>query len=194
MDPMKRKKSRKRSKSKTVLLTIALVSLMAVSGTIAFLLTRSQNVQNTFTPSTVSCQVTEDFDGTVKKNVNVTNTGDTNAYLRLKLVTYRVNSDGQTIGGAAAVPDFTPGNGWVKYQSGDEVYYYYTKPVAPGKQPETPLIGDSGITLTTYTDADGGSQAVEVMAEAIQSDPQKAVNTAWGVSISEGSVAAYTGN
>ena len=61
----------------------------------------------------MSCTVTEDFDGTTKKNVNVTNTGDIDAYLRVKLVTYRVNDDGQHIGGTAAIPAFTPGDGWV---------------------------------------------------------------------------------
>ena len=90
----------------------------------------------------MSCTVTEDFDGTTKKNVNVTNTGDIDAYLRVKLVTYRVNDDGQHIGGTAAIPAFTPGDGWVKY--GD--YYYCTYPVAPGQQPETPLI--DSLTLT----------------------------------------------
>lgn len=107
-------------------------------------------------------------------------------YLRVKLVTYRVNGDGQHIGGTAAIPAFTPGDGWVKY--GD--YYYYTYPVAPGQQPETPLI--DSLTLTgSYSDADGGKQALEIMAEAIQSAPEEAAGQAWGVTITPGRVAQY---
>ena len=45
------------------------------------------------------------------------------------------------------------------------------------------------MTLTaSYDDVDGGKQAVDVMAEAIQSAPEKAVADAWGVKIAQGSV------
>ena len=47
--------------------------------------------------------------------------------------------------------------------------------------PENPLIGTSGITLSEYTDVDGGKQVIEVMAEAIQSQPDDAVRQAWGI-------------
>ena len=152
----------------------------------AGVITHTDPVPNRFTPAHVSCNVTEDFDGTTKKNVNVTNTGDIDAYLRVKLVTYRVNDDGQHIGGTAAIPAFTPGDDWVKY--GD--YYYYTYPVAPGQQPETPLI-DSLTLIGSYNDADGGKQALEIMAEAIQSAPEEAAGQAWGVTITPGRVAQY---
>lgn len=132
--------------------------------------------------------MTESFNGTTKSNVNVKNTGDTEAYIRVKLVTYRVNDEGQHIGGTATIPSFTPGTNWVAY--GD--YYYYTLPVAPDDEPAADLI--DSITLTgSYVDADGGKQVIEVMAEAIQSGPANAVGNSWGVSISEGSVTAYQG-
>ena len=156
----------------------------------AYLLTKTDSVENTFTPSEVKCKVTESFDGTMKSNVNVENTGDTTAYIRVKLVTYRVNSKGQHIGGTAKIPTFTPGFNWFKF--GD--YYYYTLPVEPGEKPSTPLIGTPGINLMSYEDedADGGKQVIEVMAEAIQSEPAKAVGDSWGVTITEGSVTAYS--
>ena len=96
--------------------------------------------------------------------------------------------DGQRIGGTATILPFTPGTGWVKY--GD--FYYYTLPVAPNAAPETALIGTKGIELVQYTDADGGKQVIEVMAEAIQSQPERAVGQAWGVTITEGKVEPYT--
>ena len=175
------RKRRRIGKTATLLLSLLLLATMTVAGTLAYLTTRTNPVTNTFTPSEVKCSVTENFDGTTKSNVNVTNTGDTNAYIRVKLVTYRVNDQGQHIGGTAVIPSFTPGEGWKK----DGDYYYYTQPVAPGAKPATDLI--SSITLTgSYSDADGGKQVIEVMAEAIQSDGvasngNKAVVEAWGV-------------
>lgn len=182
------KRKRRINKTGTLLLSLLLVVTMAVGGTVAYLVTKTPDVKNSFTPSKVTCEVTEEFNGTAKSNVNVTNTGDTEAYIRVKLVTYRVNDKGQHIGGTATIPDFNPGTNWVPYGG----YYYYTLPVAHDKTPEQPLIGTSGITLLTYNDADGGKQVIEVMAEAIQSGPANAVGDSWGVSISEGKVESYT--
>lgn len=182
-----RPRRRSSRKAGTLLLSLLLVITLALGGTAAYLITRTAPVLNSFQPSQVDCEVTENFDGSMKSNVNVTNTGDTKAYIRVKLVTYRVNDEGQHIGGTAAIPGFSPGENWVEY--GD--YYYYTLPVAPDKQPGAALIGS--ITLTdSYNDADGGKQVIEVMAEAIQSGPANAVGSSWGVTISQGSVTAYT--
>ena len=188
LDNSQRQKSGMR-KSVATVLSLLIILTVSVGGTLAYLITHTDPVRNQFTPSYVACQVTEDFDGKTKSNVNVTNTGDTEAYIRVKLVTYRVNDKGDHIGGTAEIPGFKPGTNWVKYYDG---YYYYTKPVAPGKSPATELIDESGITLSgTYADADGGKQVIEVMAEAIQSGPAEAVGNSWGVSISEGRVTAY---
>ena len=176
---LQRRRKRRSKKTGMLFLSLLLVIGMVVGGTVAWLSTKSAPITNTFLPSHVSCSVTEEFNGTTKSNVNVINTGDIDAYIRVKLVTYRVNDKEQHIGGTAEIPDFKPGAGWVK--NGD--YYYYTKPVAPDEQPETSLI--DSITLTgSYDDADdadGGKQVIEVMAEAIQSTPAKAVTEAWGV-------------
>ncbi|MCI6999227.1 MAG: hypothetical protein MR888_01825 [Clostridiales bacterium] len=161
---------------------------IAVGGTVAYLVTQDKPITNTFTPSHVNCEVTENFNGTVKSNVNVTNIGDTDAYIRVKLVTYRVNQDGQHIGGTATIPQFNPGTNWVKYGG----YYYYTLPVKPNEQPTSDLI--SSITLDgPYTDADGGKQVIEVMAEAIQSAPAEAIGRSWGVRITQDHVTGYDG-
>lgn len=185
----KRRPRRGTKRLTTLLLSGLLLVTLIVGGTVAYLVTQVTPVTNTFTPSHVTCEVNENFNGTVKSNVNVTNTGDTDAYIRVKLVTYRVNDNGDHIGGTASVPDFTPGEKWVPYGG----YYYYTLPVAPGGKPSADLI--NSITLTgSYNDADGGKQVIEVMAEAIQSSPAKAVGNSWGVSISKGSVTAYSGS
>lgn len=185
--PVRRKKHHAGRLTAMVIATALLLAL-AISGTVAWLTTKGAPITNTFNPSKVACEVTESFNGTVKSSVNVKNTGDIDAYIRVKLVTYRTNEKGQHIGGTAEIPTFAPGAGWVAYNG----YYYYTKPVAPNAQPEKALI-DSMTLNGAYDDADGGKQAIDVMAEAIQSVPAKAVGEAWGVTISEGRVTAYSG-
>ncbi len=174
-------KRRKNKRTGILLLSLLVLVTTIVGGTLAYLFTQTEQTVNTFTPSHVDCQVTENFDSEKKSKVNVKNIGDTDAYIRVKLVTYRVNDKGQHIGGEAEIPAFTRGDGWIK----NDDYYYYTSPVAPNEKPKTDLI--DSITLTgSYMDADGGKQVIEVMAEAIQADGiadngTKAVREAWGV-------------
>lgn len=165
----------------TMVIATVLLLALAIGGTLAWLSTKDAPIQNKFLPTKVTCEVTERFDGStgVKSNVNVKNTGTIDAFIRVKLVTYRTNDQGQHIGGIASIPAFTLGTGWVK--CGD--YYYYTKPVAPNQMPETYLA--KSMTLnSSYTDPDGGKQAIDVMAEAIQSQPEAAVKEAWGAGFS----------
>lgn len=181
----------KRSGGRFAAVAAATVLLLAltIGGTVAWLTTQTGGITNTFLPSSVSCRVTEEFKDNVKSNVNVTNTGDIDAYIRVKLVSYRTNDAGAHIGGTAAIPAFTLGAGWVEYNG----YYYYTKPVAPGQTPAANLV-DSLNLKSSYDDADGGHQSLDVMAEAIQSVPDTAVAEAWGVKIENGSVTAASGN
>ncbi len=170
-------KTLRRGKLTSTVVAIALLLTLTVGGTVAWLFTKTDPVTNTFTPSSVTCEVTEDFNKEtgVKENVNVKNTGNIAAYIRVKLVTYRTNDNGQHIGGTASLPEFTLGTGWVKYGN----YYYYTLPVAPNQMPATNLANSMTLAVS-YDDADGGKQAIDVMAEAIQSVPQAAVQAAWG--------------
>ena len=161
--------SRESKKSLTALIALILIICLAVGGTVAFIVTQTQAVKNTFTPADVKVDIQEDFDGSVKKNVNVKNTGDTDAYIRVKLVTYMADSEGNPIAKNASIPPFDPGSDWSYCESDDT--YYYGKPVAPGDK-TSDLIGSDGITLK-----DG--QVVEVLAEGIQSVPVNAVEEAW---------------
>lgn len=186
LDHRRRLGHRNKKKAGIFLFSFLLLIIMAVGGTVAYLAANTVPVQNRFTPASVACEVTESFDGTTKSNVNVMNTGNTDAYIRVKLVTYRVNREGQHIGGMAEIPHFDSGVNWVYYEG----YYYYTLPVEPGGKPAADLIHGIGLA-GSYEDADGGRQVIEVMAEAIQSSPAEAAGSSWGVSISEGSVTAY---
>ena len=187
-----RKPHKGRGRLAMMVLSVVLLLALAVAGTLAWLSTKTTPVTNTFTPAEVTCKVEEDFDPDTgeKTNVNVTNTGNIDVYIRVKLVTYRTNDAGQHIGGTAVLPKFNLGKNWVEYGK----YYYYTLPVSPGGKPADNL-ADSMTLTGSYEDADGGKQALDVMAEAIQSEPEKAVGEAWGVTITQNSVKPYkTGN
>ena len=171
-----------------LLLSLLFLTVLGAGGTAAYLADRTDPLRNEFAPAQVSCAVTETFDGETKREVSAVNRSDIDVYIRVKLVSYRVNEAGEHIGGAAAVPSFTPGENWVAYEG----HYYYTLPVAPGERPAADLIDRMELT-SVYDDADGGRQAVEVMAEAIQSEPARAVGESWGVAVEPGRVTAYVG-
>ena len=156
-----------------VLATVTLLAL-AVGGTIAWLNAKTDPVVNSFSYGKITTEIEEKFENNVKENVAAKNTGSADAFIRIKLVSYRTNGEGQRIGGAAPLQSFTPGDNWVKY--GD--YYYYTLPVA--KDCSTGILVDR-IELMTYNDADGGYQSIDVVAEAIQSAPTDAITQAWGI-------------
>ena len=185
-------KTARKGRLTAMIVSVVLILALAIGGTIAWMSTKTDSVVNTFNPSQVTCSVVEDFDGKTKTNVNVENTGDIPAFIRVKLVVYRTNDVGQHIGGVSEVPSFNFGAGWVGY--GD--YYYYTKPVAPGEMPKTNLA--NSITLEgSYEDADGGHQSIDVIAEAIQAGPEAAVQAAWGNNFSikaNGELSVTSGN
>lgn len=187
-----RKPHKGRGRLVMMVLSVVLLLALAVGGTLAWLSTKTTSVTNTFTPAKVTCKVEENFDENtgVKTNVNVKNNGNIAVYIRVKLVTYRTNDAGQHIGGKADLHKFNLGENWVEYGK----YYYYTLPVEPKAQPKTNL-AEKMTLKSSYEDADGGKQALDVMAEAIQSEPEKAVGEAWGVTITQNSVKPYkTGN
>lgn len=165
-----------------ILATVTLLAL-AIGGTVAWLNAETDPVVNSFTYGKITTEIEEEFKDNVKTNVAATNTGTADAFIRIKLVSYRTNGEGQRIGGAATLQQFTLGDNWVKH--GD--YYYYTLPVAPDHS--TGILVDK-IELAIYDDADGGYQSIDVIAEAIQSTPEQAVKDAWGFGLNtDGSLA-----
>lgn len=190
-----RRRKRRTSKKATLLLTsLILVLTLFVGGTVSFLVASSGQVENTFTPSEVKCQVNEQsFNGTTKTNVTVQNTGDTTAYIRAAIVVtwkHNANGNGNVYSKAPVLnQDYTMAlntTDWVKESDG---YYYYKYPVAKDDS-TNPLI----ISCTYNGNApEGYGLNVEILGSAIQSEPAKAVGEAWGVTISNGSVSAYSG-
>ena len=93
------------TKKKTVFIISAVLLLTATVGSmIAFVFTSTGKIDNTFTPSLVSCAIVENgsteeqYRDTVsissKSDVRIKNTGDTNAYIRVAVIISWKSADG----------------------------------------------------------------------------------------------------
>lgn len=190
----KRVRAHRQRKPVTLLVSLLLLLGIAIGSTVAFLATRTAEKKNTFNPSKVSSQVTENFNGTTKSDVAVKNTGDVDAYLRATVnITWREdqNTADQTV--TAKVPkegdDYTITYSRTGWAQGTDGYWYYLKPVAPGAS--TDKLIESCKQLPGAKVPTGYHLSVEIIASAIQSVPAKAVGEAWGVTITETGVTTY---
>ena len=175
-----------RGMKRSLVLVVSLLALLLVvaGGTLAWL-TAQDSVSNTFTPAHVTCNVEEDFDGTTKKDVTIKNTSDIPVYIRASIIVTWKDSSGNVYGQLPTASDYDMemvlNNGWVL---GADGYYYYTSPVAVG--------ATTGTLISSCTEVAGKAPdkdyrlSVEIIAEAIQSQPARAVEDAWGVTVSNG--------
>lgn len=168
------------------------LSLTLVVGTVyAYMFMRTQEETAAFAPAVVSCSVSEDpFDGTTKSGITVTNTGNVDAYLRVRLVTYWIHGEGENAGKVAAESspslEITPDNGWLE---GPDNTFYYPYPVARDGGTTPPLFSGS----IMLGQKDGLKQVIDVFAEAIQADPAAAVIDSWDVTLdSSGTITGTT--
>ena len=182
--PVRRRQKAKRVGSGFVLLILAAV--LAIGGTLAYIIANTVSVENKFTPGEVRW-VLEDFDKITKSNVRIKNTGNTAAYIRATYVVTWQKDDG-TVNGKMPVlgTDYTivfaDNTGWNKI--GD--YWYYTSPVAAG--------GETGVLIASCKLAEGAAVptgyhlSVEIIASAIQSEPASVVAEKWHVAVDNGKI------
>ena len=151
------------------LLALALILVCTVGGTVAYLVTHTDPVVNTFTPGEVSCQVEEKFEGNnVKTEAVVKNTGNVPAYIRVAVVANTIDGEGNITGMATL-------EGWLNkkdWAEGYDGFYYYKGVVQPGAVTDNLLNADINLE---------GIQ-VTILASAIQSMPDDTVNEAWKMS------------
>lgn len=172
-----RKKRNMLSKSALSAICFLLILFCGIGGTLAFIVAKTDSITNVFTTAKVNLDVQESFDGTVKSEIVVNNKGDAQIYVRVKLITYRVDENGNPIGGEATIPTFTLGSNWKLIGN----CYYYLAPLGTGESTSDLLA--TSIELKEYDDANGGKQVVEVLSEAIQANPLDAVEEAWGADV-----------
>lgn len=192
------KQLRRPKRLATLLVSLLLVLGVAVGGTVAFLSTRTDSKENTFTPSKVTCEVTETFNNNVKSNVAVQNTGDTTAFIRAAInVTWMSNQDAanQTVSAKVPVKDtdysikLADNTNWIR---GADGYYYYKLPVDP--QVSTGVLIEECKLQNNASVPDGYHLSVEIVASAIQSAPDSVVQSMWHVTVENGIITSANGS
>jgi len=177
-----RRYSRRSNKSLTLLVSFVLILALSVSGTVAFLVARSNAVDNKFTPSQVTTSVVENLSENTKSNVVIKNTGDTDAFIRAAVVVTWKDENGNVYGEKpVAGTDYTIkiGDGW---KLGADNFYYYSSTVAAGKPTgaliescstdQTKVVGTGNNAITYYL-------SVEIIGSGIQNKPANVFNTEW---------------
>ena len=175
-------------------LILFLVLTVLVPSVFAYMIHKSQTVENAFIPGKVDCVINEIFENNIKSEIKVENTGNTKAYIRVRLVFNWVDSAGTVVARSFGT---MPGVSWdminwIKDEADNTYYYKY--PVEVGEQTGDLLTTDwtmnavsedtNGLTYYYYP-------VMEVLAEAIQADGKNgdnpAVAEAWGVIVSKDS-------
>ena len=179
-------KIKKLSKSAILLIVVAALTLLAVGVTAAYIAFKTELLTNEFEPAFVACKVEETFEDGVKSEVKVRNIGNATAYIRVAIVVNFVNDNNGTIIPKTPVEgqDYSmelSATNWIK---GADGYYYYTKPVSIDAVTTT-LISE----VRTINTPEGASLSFKILASAVQSDPTKAVEQAWGIKVVNGLLA-----
>jgi len=168
---------RKISKRALVLLVcLTLCMVIGVGGTIAFIVTQSGHVNNTFTPANIACEVQNRFPALE----GVKNTGDADCYIRVALVLNWVKSvDGdQSIYPQKPVINFTPQNGWVIAADG---YYYYREKVAPTAQTGALLSLADLTAVEVNVPEEEYELSIQIVASAIQTTSEAVADWSGGL-------------
>ena len=154
-------------------ITLSIFILFAATKlTIAWLEDRTSEITNRFAPGVVASEVVEKFDGQIKQEVSIKNTGNIEAYMRVALIPAWKNADG-TISETAVGPEYTaplPPEGWFV---GSDGFYYHQAIVSPGEHTMTLL---QEFTMPTK---DGLLFELQILASAMQADPKDAVEESW---------------
>ena len=169
----------------TISLIAGIVLILVLCGTvISYMFRQTAFVDNKFVPAEVSCEVDETFESNVKSRIQVKNTGNIDAYLRVRLVTYWVDAQGNIVAKPSKAIEFECSDKWIK---GSNDTYYYKEPVS--SLASTDNLFKSGSSLVLAQDGDY-YQVVEVFAEAIQAKPVKAAENSWGVTLNNGNISS----
>lgn len=182
----------KQSLAIKLVICLILLLMISVGGTIAFVVTHTSEIRNTFTESVVKCEVDETFENNVKSNVSIKNTGDTTAYIRAFVNVTWMNESGQVASVSPKSTDYMieySTSGWLK---GSDGYYYYSLPVQPNDK--TAVLINSCQLLETASAPDGYYLSVEIVCSAIQSTPESVVSNIWHVQLSGDEIVGVNGN
>ena len=157
--------------------------------TLAFVFKKAEKT-NRFIPAEASCAVREKLDnngvagtaavGGEKADIRVESTGNVKEFIRLRLVSYYVDSNGDIAGTAASqYPNLTLKNGWI---AGASHTYYFPCSVEPGEATEI-LCEPFALRQTQLENGNTVYQVIEVIAEVVLTEPISAVRKARSIRV-----------
>jgi hypothetical protein len=185
------------TKRLSIIIVGAILIVASVSVTVAYMIIRSPEITNSFVPAKIDCQVleTETIIGDVvtKTSVQAKNTGNSDAYIRVRVVTYWEDSKGNLVARTSPKNEF---DGAWKYNDAAWIYddtnqtFYHKAPVG-ANDVTAELLGSGfdGITLKPKSVEQEGNvtftyyPVVEFIVEGIQGAPDTAVTESWGVTL-----------
>ena len=187
------------NKKSIIIASVMLLLLATVGTTLAYIFTETKPVENTFNPSKVSCAVVENKGtpvtgsvtntGDIKENVQIKNTGDTDAYIRVAVVVNWASADGSCVWAQKPADNdyeitYNLNCDWF---DGGDGFYYYSKTISP-EELTTILINEAKQLKSAPQTPDGIQYylSIEIVASAIQSTPETVVEEQWGVTVENG--------
>lgn len=155
----------KTMKMKSILLLALVAALLlgTVGGTVAYLVTSTGPVTNTFTPGVVDVEISDNVSNGVKSHIVVANNSNVDCYLRVAVVGYWVK-DGQIIEAWKDSDSLKPDHGW--QLNSDDGYYYYNSIVKPTTATVTFMSGG----YTQPSRDDGAHLEMDIMVQGIQAE------------------------
>ena len=147
-----------------LLVCAALLLTITVSGTVAYLVDSTGSLVNTFTPTVVDTEITEQFDGSSKSSIVITNVGERNidVYVRVAVVGNWVLNN-QIVDSWTLSEKYINKSNW---SIGGDGFYYYNTVLQAGSNTENLL--SKAIDPSSRTD--GAHLEVTVMQQAIQAE------------------------
>lgn len=155
-------------KTVALLVSVALLLTLAVGSTVAYLAAKTTPVVNTFTPGSVVPTINETFNGTVKKDVTIKNSGNVKGYFRAVIIVTWQDGNGNVYPKApVAGEDYTltiNTDAWTKNGG----YYYYNNILNPGET--TPNLIKSCQLAEGAVPPKGYNLHVAIAAQGVQAE------------------------
>lgn len=178
MKKLFRQRSNAELKSLIVIVCCAIVLLLSVGGSMAFITTVTEAITNVFKKPNLSTEIVEDFDGEVKENVKFKNNGDTDEYIRAYIVVTYKDAEGNVYSEAPEVASeyyiLMNNRDW---KLGNDGFWYYPNVVEPGDF--TPVLINECKMRTGVQPPEGYFLSVEILCSAIQAKPKSVAEQMW---------------
>ena len=190
------------NKKSIMIASLLLVFSLGVGSTLSYVFTKTDPIDNIFASSKVSCAVVTNgaspvtggttVVNTSDLNVQIKNTGDTEAYIRVAVVVNWSTEDGKKVWASVPVlgtdytismADLSVLDDWDISSFNADGIIYYKHPVAKGEMTNALPKIIAVNTAPSGTDGTVYYLTVEVAASAIQSIPETTVCDMWGVTV-----------